>query len=102
MEDLDTPVELMDQATVEQYWRDGTALYQVTIAEGQESGTVDALYELIGDGAAISGDAANTAHIQKRVVTEVLSAAAMTYVAATISSLLQLVRLLIIARDRRD
>ena len=77
VEDLDTPVELMDQATVEQYWRDGAALYQVTIAEGRESGTVDALYELIGDGAAISGDAANTAHIQKRVVTEVLSAAAM-------------------------
>ena len=32
----------------------------------------------------------------------VLNAAAMTYVAATISSLLQLVRLLIIARNRRD
>ncbi len=32
----------------------------------------------------------------------VLNAAAMTYVAAAISSLLQLVRLLVIARDRRD
>ena len=32
----------------------------------------------------------------------VMNAAAMTYVAAAISSLLQLVRLLIIARDRRD
>ena len=32
----------------------------------------------------------------------VLSAAAMTYVAAAISSLLQLVRLLVIARNRRD
>ena len=32
----------------------------------------------------------------------VLNAAAMTYVAAAISSLLQLVRLLIIARNRRD
>lgn len=32
----------------------------------------------------------------------VLNAAALTYVAAAISSLLQLVRLLIIARDRRD
>ena len=27
VEDLSTPVELMDAATVEQYWRDGTALY---------------------------------------------------------------------------
>ena len=32
----------------------------------------------------------------------VLNAAAMTYVAAAISSLLQLVRLLVIARNRRD
>ena len=26
VEDLSTPVELMDEATVEQYWRDGTAI----------------------------------------------------------------------------
>ena len=77
VEDLSTPVELMDQATVEQYWRDGSALYQVTVADGRESSTIDALYELIGENGAIGGDAANTANIQKRVVTEVLGAAAI-------------------------
>ena len=77
VEDLSTPVELMDPATVEQYWRDGSALYQVTVADGRESSTIDALYELIGENGAIGGDAANTANIQKRVVTEVLGAAAI-------------------------
>ena len=36
-QDMSTPIELMDSATVEQYWHDGTALYQVTIEEGRES-----------------------------------------------------------------
>lgn len=39
---------------------------------------------------------------EMRGVSAVLNAAALTYVAAAISSLLQLARLLIIARDRRD
>ena len=42
VEDLSTPVELMDEATVEQYWRDGTAMYDVTIDEGMESEAVKA------------------------------------------------------------
>ena len=63
VEDLSTPVELMDPATVEQYWRDGSALYQVTVADGRESSTIDALYELIGENGAIGGDAANTANL---------------------------------------
>ena len=55
VEDLTTPVEMMDTATVEQYWRDGSALYQVTVADGREASTVDALYDLIGENGAISG-----------------------------------------------
>ena len=77
VEDLTTPVEMMDTATVEQYWRDGSALYQVTVADGREASTVDALYDLIGENGAISGDAANTANMQNRVVSEVLGAAAI-------------------------
>ena len=77
VEDLTTPVEMMDTATVEQYWRDGSALYQVTVADGREASTVDALYDLIGENGAISGVAANTANMQNRVVSEVLGAAAI-------------------------
>ena len=66
VEDLSTPVELMDQVTVEQYWRDGSALYQVTVADGRESSTIDALYELIGENGAIAATPTNTANITKR------------------------------------
>ncbi len=75
VEDLSTPVELMDSATVEQYWRDGTALYQVTIDEGRESEAVAAIYEITGADGAISGNAASTASMQNLVVSEVVGAA---------------------------
>lgn len=74
-QDMSTPIELMDEATVEQYWRDGTALYQVTIDEGRESEAVEALYGIIGEGGAISGNAASTASMQNLVVSEVVGAA---------------------------
>ena len=54
-----------------------------------------AVRELEADGITRSAE-------ETEAVRKVLSAAALTYVAAAISSLLQLVRLLIIARNRRD
>lgn len=76
VEDLSTPVELMDPATVEQYWHDdGTALYNVTIDEGRESEAVAAIYEITGEDGAISGNAASTASMQNLVVSEVIGAA---------------------------
>ncbi len=72
-QDLSTPIELMDEATVEQYWRDGTAMYDVTIDEGRESEAVAAIYEITGSDGAISGNAANTASMQNLVVSEVVN-----------------------------
>ena len=74
-QDLSTPVELMDQATVNQYWRDGTALYDVTIDEGSESRAVEAIYDLTDGKAAVSGNAASTASMQNLAVSEVVGAA---------------------------
>ena len=76
-QDMSTPIELMDSATVEQYWHDGTALYQVTIEEGRESEAVGALYEMLGSDVAISGNSANTASMQNLVVIEVVGAASI-------------------------
>lgn len=76
-QDLSTPIELMDTATVEQYWHDGTALYDVTIEEGRESEAVEALYGIIGEGGAIAGNAASTASMQNLVVSEVVGAASI-------------------------
>ena len=73
--DLTTPVELMDEATVEQYWKDGKALFSVTIESGREVEATDAIYEIIGEGGAISGDAASTASVQKLAESEVVGAA---------------------------
>ena len=75
VEDMTTPVELMDEATVEQYWKDGKALYNVTIEDGREVEATNAIYEIIGEGGAITGNAASTASVQKLVVSEVLGAA---------------------------
>ena len=72
-QDLSTPIELMDEAAVEQYWRDGTAMYDVTIDEGRESEAVAAIYEITGSDGAISGNAANTASMQNLVVSEVVN-----------------------------
>lgn len=71
-QDLTTPIELMDEATVDQYWHDGTALYDVTVEDGKESEAVAAIYDVIGEGGAISGDAASTASMQSHVVSEVV------------------------------
>lgn len=76
-QDMSTPIELMDSATVEQYWHDGTAIYQVTIEEGRESEAVAALYEMLGSDVAISGNSANTASMQNLVVSEVVGAASI-------------------------
>lgn len=73
VEDLSTPVELMDETTVRQYWRDGSAMYDVTIDEGRESEAVAAIYEITGPDGAISGNAANTASMQNLVVSEVVN-----------------------------
>ena len=71
-QDLTTPIEFMDEASVNQYWHDGIALYDVTIEDGMESEAVAAIYEVIGEGGAISGNAASTASMQSHVVSEVV------------------------------
>lgn len=73
--DLKTPLETQDSATVEAYYKDGAALYTVTIADGMEVSATNALYSLIGEDGAITGDAVNTAYSRESVVTEVVSAA---------------------------
>ena len=75
--DVTVPLALQDASTVETYYRDGNALFQVTIADGAESEAVDALRVLIdeaGDGNAVSGEAADSAQMQASMVDQVLMA----------------------------
>lgn len=72
--DIKTPLAVADQATVEAYYKDGAALYSVTIEDGMEQQALADIYTLIGEGGAASGDAVDTATMQSLSVSEVLNA----------------------------
>ncbi len=65
MVDLKTPLEVADQETVENYYKDRNALFSISVRTGDEVRITDEVYELIGEDGAIAGEAANTANSQK-------------------------------------
>lgn len=75
--DVKTPLETLDKAIVEQYYRDGAAIYDVTITTDMELEATDVIYELIGEDGGISGNAANIAYSRRQILTEVLGAASV-------------------------
>lgn len=75
--DLDAPLETQDPAMVEQYYRNGQALFEVTIAVGAESTAMDALYEIIGEDNNATGQAVNMAEAKTMTGTEVGGAVAI-------------------------
>ncbi len=68
-----TPAEFLEPSLAERYYRDGSALFNVSIESGKEKAAVKAIYELIGEGAA-AGEAVNAATTQGMAVSEVLNA----------------------------
>ena len=46
--DLGTPLEMLDPDAVGQYYRDGHALFDVTVAAGQETEALQAIYDIVG------------------------------------------------------
>ncbi|MDR2356898.1 MAG: MMPL family transporter [Oscillospiraceae bacterium] len=62
--DLKAPVEMADSALVEQYYKDRNALISLTIREGDELGTMRRIYDVIGDGNALSGEAVGSGAMQ--------------------------------------
>lgn len=72
--DIAKPLETLDSSIVEAYYRDGKALFSVAISGGMEVEAVDAIYEVIGEGGAVSGEAVNTATSQKLAKSESLNA----------------------------
>ncbi|GAA0428413.1 MMPL family transporter [Lentibacillus halophilus] len=75
--DITTPIETADQDTVESYYKNNKALFSFEIADGEEVKTTDAVYDLIGDEGALSGDALDTALSQKKTGKEAGFAAAI-------------------------
>lgn len=64
------PLETLDQAVVEQYYKDNFAAMSVVIETGKEVEAIAALQELVGDPNLVTGEAANSAASQNAAATE--------------------------------
>lgn len=65
------PLEVQDADTVETYYKDGAALYTLTISDAYRIDAVAAVREIAGANGAVTGDAASTADATTGTVAEV-------------------------------
>ena len=77
VEDLSTPLAAMDPAVVDAYYKDGNALFNVTIYSGDEYDAVQAIYDIIGEGNHATGDAVSTYETRAMAAGEVANAFAI-------------------------
>lgn len=75
--DLKQPLETADADTVQGYYKNGNALYTVTIAYGMEQEASDAIRELIGEDGALAGESPDLATMQQATGAEVGNAMAI-------------------------
>ncbi|MEA4912382.1 MAG: MMPL family transporter [Oscillospiraceae bacterium] len=69
--DIYQPVETMDAETVETYYKDGAALFTVTIDEDARIEAVAAIRAVIGEDNAMTGDAVSTAIATTGTISEI-------------------------------
>ncbi len=65
------PLETLDPDTTESYYKDGNALFSVTIAEEKRIDAVDAIRKIIGEDNAMTGSAVTTAVATTSTVKEI-------------------------------
>jgi uncharacterized protein len=71
------PLDFQEASIVENYYKGNNALMDLTIESGKEKSTVKAIYEVIGEKNAATGEAINTAETQSMSVSEVVNAMAI-------------------------
>ncbi|MDO4318589.1 MAG: MMPL family transporter [Lachnospiraceae bacterium] len=69
--DLTLPLPMLDEDTVENYYKDQNALFSVTIAEDSRISAVEDIRAIIGEENAMTGDAVSTATATKNTVSEI-------------------------------
>lgn len=77
MVNIKEPLEMADTDTVENFYKDGDALFSVTIDEGMEKEATDAIWALVGEGNAVAGEAPDIAAMQQATGAEVGNAMAI-------------------------
>jgi hypothetical protein len=75
--DIKQPLEMADTDTVESFYKDGNALFTVTIEKGKELETSKAIREYIGEGNALAGEAPDLADLQQTTGAEAANAFAI-------------------------
>lgn len=68
---ITVPLETLDADTVETYYKDGNALFSVTIDEGKRIDAVNDIRDIIGDDNAMTGSAVTTAVATTSTVNEI-------------------------------
>jgi predicted RND superfamily exporter protein len=75
--DIKQPLEVADADTVESFYKDGNALFTVTIEKGMEAETSNAIRAYIGEGNYLAGEAPDMADLQQSTGSEVVNALAI-------------------------
>ncbi len=70
---LSQPIENIDKAISENYYKDNTALYTITIKKGTEIESTNNIRGILGPEGALSGESVNLSRAQKLTATEVLN-----------------------------
>lgn len=78
--DIFQPLETLDRSLVDDYFKDGAALYSVTVEEEKISEAIAEIREIIGADNAITGTAASTAAATKNTLEEVSVIAVCTVI----------------------
>lgn len=68
---LDIPIEILDEDTINSYYKDNNALFSVTISEDYINSAVPKIKEVIGDDNAMTGNAVSTAVATESTVSEI-------------------------------
>lgn len=69
--DVTTPIEMQDQDTVENYYKDNSALFSVTIEEKERIKAVNEIRKIIGGSNSMTGSAVSTAIATTNTVSEI-------------------------------
>ncbi len=72
--DIKQPLEFQDQDMIDDYYKDGDALYSVTIADGEERAATDRIAEEFGNDVRMSGTAVEQADSQRLAVSQTVRA----------------------------
>jgi predicted RND superfamily exporter protein len=72
--DIKQPMDMGNPDTIEGFYKNGNALFSVSIAEGMEKQACDRILDLIGEDDALSGEAVDLVGLQEATGAEVMNA----------------------------